>query len=30
MLQGAPKKGYYFGWALFGENLNNKLNMRDI
>ena len=24
------KKGYYFGWALFGENLNNKLNMRAV
>ena len=24
------KKGYYFGWSLFGENLNSKLNMRDI
>ena len=24
------KKCNYFGWSLFGENLNNKLNMRDI
>ena len=24
------KKGYYFDWSLFVENLNYKLNMRDI